>query len=405
MPGQKIDPDRRGRAAHRDDARGLPRIAGPRRRRAPAIASRTRSAMSRPGGFDVAIIDVQLKDGEQVWPVADRLAEAGTPFVLATGGHIEPPPARHAGAPILVQALYDRRDRARAGRGLRRAEAGAGEARKRMMISSSCCRSCSMRRSASSRLFRADRAALPGRARSAPPDRCRRARSGSRSARRLGRAAARRPHPARAAAAGARCWSSASAAMPGTPTTAADYLHDLYPEARRRRLPLSRLSAERGRPGRRGAARGRAADPRFRRRAPAPGADRRRRLQRRQRRRRVAAGRSAPLDGLILVTPFDSPRPRSPPAIIPGCRCGCCFRHDMEPAADLRGVRSPVAILAGGRDTLIPARADRGAAPAPCRTSPSTGPSRTPATTTYTSIPAFRARDGARRSTACCSPR
>jgi CheY-like chemotaxis protein len=53
------------------------------------------------GGFDVAIIDVQLKDGERVWPVADRLAEAGTPFVLATGGHVEPPPPRHAAAPVL----------------------------------------------------------------------------------------------------------------------------------------------------------------------------------------------------------------------------------------------------------------------------------------------------------------
>lgn len=53
------------------------------------------------GGFDVAIIDVQLKDGERVWPVADRLAETGKPFVVATGGHIEPPPARHAAAPIL----------------------------------------------------------------------------------------------------------------------------------------------------------------------------------------------------------------------------------------------------------------------------------------------------------------
>ena len=40
------------------------------------------------GGFDVAIIDVQLKDGKHVWPVADRLAEEGTPFVLATGGHV-----------------------------------------------------------------------------------------------------------------------------------------------------------------------------------------------------------------------------------------------------------------------------------------------------------------------------
>ena len=55
------------------------------------------------GGFDVAIIDVQLKEGKQVWPVADRLAEEGTPFVLATGGHIEPPPARHADAPVLAK--------------------------------------------------------------------------------------------------------------------------------------------------------------------------------------------------------------------------------------------------------------------------------------------------------------
>src|SRR6185503_18551328 len=39
------------------------------------------------GGFEVAILDVTLKDGRQVWPVADRLAAAGTPFVLATGGH------------------------------------------------------------------------------------------------------------------------------------------------------------------------------------------------------------------------------------------------------------------------------------------------------------------------------
>ena len=60
-------------------------------------------AMSRveAGGFDLAIVDVQLKDGERVWPVADRLAESGTPFILATGGHVDPPPARHAAAPLL----------------------------------------------------------------------------------------------------------------------------------------------------------------------------------------------------------------------------------------------------------------------------------------------------------------
>ena len=55
------------------------------------------------GGFDVAIIDVQLKDGKQVWPVADRLVEAGKPFVLATGGHVDPPPGDHAHAPVLAK--------------------------------------------------------------------------------------------------------------------------------------------------------------------------------------------------------------------------------------------------------------------------------------------------------------
>jgi CheY-like chemotaxis protein len=55
----------------------------------------------KAGGFDVAIIDVQLKDGKQVWPVADRLARAGTPFIVATGGHVDPPPAQHAAAPVL----------------------------------------------------------------------------------------------------------------------------------------------------------------------------------------------------------------------------------------------------------------------------------------------------------------
>ena len=52
------------------------------------------------GGFDIAIIDVNLK-GELIWPVADRLQDKGIPFVVATGGHIEPPPTRHADAPVL----------------------------------------------------------------------------------------------------------------------------------------------------------------------------------------------------------------------------------------------------------------------------------------------------------------
>src|SRR3954469_5830474 len=65
------------------------------------------------GGFDVAIIDVNLK-GERGWPGADpppppgaphilppRLPAQGVPYILATGGHIEPPPPEHAGAPVL----------------------------------------------------------------------------------------------------------------------------------------------------------------------------------------------------------------------------------------------------------------------------------------------------------------
>ncbi|MFW2830852.1 response regulator [Sphingomonas sp. ID0503] len=53
------------------------------------------------GGFGAAILDVHLRGGEPSWPVADALADAGIPFLLATGGHVDPPPARHAAAPVL----------------------------------------------------------------------------------------------------------------------------------------------------------------------------------------------------------------------------------------------------------------------------------------------------------------
>ena len=52
------------------------------------------------GGFDVAILDVNLRDGA-CWPVADALAEADAPFVIASGGHVVPPPEAHAGRPHL----------------------------------------------------------------------------------------------------------------------------------------------------------------------------------------------------------------------------------------------------------------------------------------------------------------
>ena len=50
--------------------------------------------------FDIAILDVNLR-GESVWPVAYRLKEIGTPFVLASGGHVEPPPSEFASVPLL----------------------------------------------------------------------------------------------------------------------------------------------------------------------------------------------------------------------------------------------------------------------------------------------------------------
>ena len=52
------------------------------------------------GGFDVAILDVNL-GGETAWPVARKLREKQIPFVIATGGHVDPPPAEFANVPVI----------------------------------------------------------------------------------------------------------------------------------------------------------------------------------------------------------------------------------------------------------------------------------------------------------------
>lgn len=52
------------------------------------------------GGFDLVILDVNL-GARECWPVADRLVAQSIPFILATGGHVTPPPALHAAAPTL----------------------------------------------------------------------------------------------------------------------------------------------------------------------------------------------------------------------------------------------------------------------------------------------------------------
>jgi CheY-like chemotaxis protein len=53
------------------------------------------------GGFDAALLDVNLRDGETSWPIADALSERGQPFILATGGGNDAVPERHAAAPVL----------------------------------------------------------------------------------------------------------------------------------------------------------------------------------------------------------------------------------------------------------------------------------------------------------------
>lgn len=52
------------------------------------------------GDFDLAILDVNLK-GESVWPLAERLRDKQIPFILATGGHVDPPPAEFADVPVI----------------------------------------------------------------------------------------------------------------------------------------------------------------------------------------------------------------------------------------------------------------------------------------------------------------
>jgi len=50
--------------------------------------------------FDLAILDVNLK-GESVWPVAAELRQRSIPFILASGGHVDPPPAEFASVPMI----------------------------------------------------------------------------------------------------------------------------------------------------------------------------------------------------------------------------------------------------------------------------------------------------------------
>ena len=61
-----------------------------------------------------------------------------------------------------------------------------------------------------------------------------------------------------------------------------------------------------------------------------------------------------PLEGAILVTPFDSLAAVGS-AHYPWLPIRLLLRHRLDAAADLRKVRAPIAIIAAGRDNLIPA--------------------------------------------------
>ena len=61
-----------------------------------------------------------------------------------------------------------------------------------------------------------------------------------------------------------------------------------------------------------------------------------------------------PLSGLVLVTPFDS-MGKVAAGQFRWLPVRWLFRHEMEPASWLRGSTVPTALIAGGRDTLIPA--------------------------------------------------
>lgn len=50
--------------------------------------------------FDAAVLDIELRDGP-VFPVADTLAETGTPFLFASAVYVQMVPRRHQGTPFV----------------------------------------------------------------------------------------------------------------------------------------------------------------------------------------------------------------------------------------------------------------------------------------------------------------
>jgi len=70
----------------------------------------------------------------------------------------------------------------------------------------------------------------------------------------------------------------------------------------------------------------------------------------------IAAGLASrrPVDGLILVTPFDSLKAVAA-SLYSWLPVGALFTHEIDAAGALRGAKAPVAVLAAARDEIIPA--------------------------------------------------
>lgn len=69
----------------------------------------------------------------------------------------------------------------------------------------------------------------------------------------------------------------------------------------------------------------------------------------------AALARERDLDGIILVTPFDSLKAVAQ-TLYPWLPVGPLFQHEMDSGAALRGNDVPVAIVAAERDEIIPPR-------------------------------------------------
>ncbi|WP_419814335.1 response regulator [Glacieibacterium sp.] len=57
-------------------------------------------ALAAEGGFDIAILDVNL-GSEPVFPLADRILATGVPIIFATGSHPESLPPRFSDCAVL----------------------------------------------------------------------------------------------------------------------------------------------------------------------------------------------------------------------------------------------------------------------------------------------------------------